>query len=199
MREEAGEQSCGILEQRGNRAGRRGRAGGRVLTVERPGVRGLLLLLPVLGVGVHGLLGEVDPLTGGAAPGGGARVPPGPALMAEARGAFALVLLLQAREVLQRELQQVRRLVPEHLHREALQQLRQSRGDLDAHPACRAAGAWAPPSPPPRTGLRPRGRRASADGAGGATRCERGALGPGGPAGPARGSRRAAAPCGGGG
>jgi hypothetical protein len=48
--------------------------------------------------------------------------------MTEARGAFALILLLQAREVLQRELQQDRGLVPQHLHREALQQLRQPAG-----------------------------------------------------------------------
>lgn len=119
-------------------AGSGGARGVAVLTVERHGVRGgllLLLLLPVLGVGVHGLLGEVDALAGGAAPGGGARVHPGFALMAGARGALALVLLLQAREVLQRELQQVRGLVPQHLHRETLQQLRQPRRDLDAHPA----------------------------------------------------------------
>lgn len=195
MRGEVREQSCGIKEQRKERRWEAGARRGSVLTIERPGVRGLLLLLllPVLGVGVHGLLGEVDPFAGGATPGGCVRVPPGPALMARARGAFALVLLLQAREVLQRELQQVRGLVPQHLHREALQQLRQSRWDFDAHPASRTAGAWAPPSPPPGTGLGHRGCRASADGAGGATRCERGALGPGSPAGPARNSRCAAA------
>lgn len=94
------------LKSEGKNGGReRGRAKGLVLTVERPGVRSLLLLLlPVLGVRVHGLLGEVDPFDGGAAPGGSARVPPGPALTAGARNAFALILLLQAREVLQREL-----------------------------------------------------------------------------------------------
>lgn len=124
-------------------------ARGPVLTVERPCFRGLLLLA-VLGIGAHGLLGEVNTLTGGAAPGGCARVPPGPALMAEARGSLALVLLLQPREVLQRELQQVGGLVPQHLHREALQQLREPRGDLDAHPACARRGAWTPPSPPIR-------------------------------------------------
>lgn len=93
--------------------------------------------------------------------------------MTEACGALALVLLLQPREVLQRELQQVGGLVPQHLHREALQQLREPRGNLDAHAACARRGAALAPFP--RSGLGLRGPRASAPGA---TGCERGALGP---------------------
>lgn len=52
--------------------------------------------------------------------------------------------IFQATEVLCGEVQQIRRPLPQHLHRVALQQLRQTRRDLDAH---LAASDEAPPSP----------------------------------------------------
>lgn len=82
----------------------------------------IIILLSVFRVDLHGLLDEVD---------GFARSRGGIVFIAE-RAAAGLVLL-ETREVLQRELQQIPRLVPQDLHGKALQKLRQALGDFYTH------------------------------------------------------------------